>query len=318
MDRPLAFDAEGCGAPGGGRVAIGIGEVAERTVDGAQAVGPAGNRHARQGRMPLVAGIVGVEAADVDGAGLAAGGIVGDPEMHRLQPSREGGDRLDIGHAERRLDQRFETDAGLETLGHLDLVDHGLDHVEVGRHADLRHQDRVEPVAGLLHHVDDVAIHVVRVETVDAHRDGLALGAPVDVVQRLDDILARALLVRRRDRILDVEEDEVGGAIGRLVDHLGVRSRNGEFAALEAQLAKMVDRVAHDVSSRLTDQAALASWLRRGESGNARSPRRRPSPARASRRSRATPFRRPTARRRPSPRSASRDGRCGRPCRRPC
>ena len=197
--------------------------------------------------MPLVAGIVRVEAADVDRAGLAAGGIVGNPEMHRLQPSREGGDRLDIGHAERRLDQRFETDAGLVALGHLDLVDHGLDHVEIGRDADFRHQDRVQPVASLLHHVDHVAIHVMRVETVDAHRYGLALGVPVDVVQRLDDILACALLVRRGDGVLDVEEDEVGGAVGRLVDHLRARSRNREFAALEAQPAKMVDRMTHDL-----------------------------------------------------------------------
>ena len=72
---------------------------------------------------------------------LQARGIVGDAEMQRLEPAAEGRDRLDIGHAERRLDQRLEADPGLVALGDLDLVDHRLDHVEVGGHADLRHQD---------------------------------------------------------------------------------------------------------------------------------------------------------------------------------
>ena len=55
MDRPLAFDAESGGALGAGRVACRIGEVAERAVDRTQAVGAAGDRHARQGEVPLVA-----------------------------------------------------------------------------------------------------------------------------------------------------------------------------------------------------------------------------------------------------------------------
>ncbi|ESW78034.1 hypothetical protein X773_21870 [Mesorhizobium sp. LSJC285A00] len=62
---------------------------------------------------------------------------------------------------------------------------------------------------------------------------GLALGAPVDVVERLDDVLAGAFLVRRRDRVLDVEEDEIGGAVGRLVDHLRAGAWNRQLAALQ-------------------------------------------------------------------------------------
>ena len=114
-----------------------------------------------------------------------------------------------------RLDQRFDADPVREALRHLDLADDALDRVDVGRDADLRDEDGVELGAGLLHDVDDVAVHVVRVEAVDAHRDGLAGALPVDVVQRLDDVLARLLLVGRRDRVLAVEEDVVGGALQR-------------------------------------------------------------------------------------------------------
>ena len=91
----------------------------------------------------------------------------------------------------------------------------------------------------------------MRTETV------LPRGAPVDVVQRLDDVLARPLLVGRRDGVLDVEEDVVGGAVGRLVDHLRVGARNGEFAALQPQLAEVVD-VWLICCSPACSQAALA------------------------------------------------------------
>ena len=88
-----------------------------------------------------------------------------------------------------------------------------FDGIDVGRHADLRDQDGVELGAGLLHDVDDVAIHVVRVEAVDADRDALAGALPVEIVQRLDDVLARLLLVGRSHGVLAVEEDVVGGAL---------------------------------------------------------------------------------------------------------
>ena len=230
---------------GAGLVAVGIVEVAERTVDRAQAVGAAGDGHARQREVPLIARIVGVEAADDDGARLVEGRVVGDAEVHRLEPARGGGDRFDVGHAERRLDQRFGADPVREALGHLDLADDAFDRVDVGRHADLRDQDRVELGAGLLHDVDDVAVHVVRVEAVDADRDGLAGALPVEVVQRLDDVLARLLLVGRRDGVLAVEEDVVGRALDGAIDHGRVGTRNRERRALQALLAERVKRVAH-------------------------------------------------------------------------
>ena len=73
-----------------------------------------------------------------------------------------------------------------------------------------------ETLAALLDHVDDVAVHEVGVEAVDAHRHHLV--APVDVAQGLDDVLARLRLVVRRDGVLEVEEDDVGRRLGGLLE----------------------------------------------------------------------------------------------------
>ncbi|NJK33421.1 MAG: M1 family metallopeptidase [Deltaproteobacteria bacterium] len=90
-------------------------------------------------------------------AAAAGFSVIANGESGGLAP-------LDQLAPERGLDQRLEADAGLVALGLLDLVDHGIDHVEVGRHADLGHQQRVHAVARLLHHVHHVAVHVVGVE----------------------------------------------------------------------------------------------------------------------------------------------------------
>ena len=152
MDRPLALDAERGGALGARRVAFRIGEVAERTVDRTQAVGAAGDRHARQREVPLVARIVGVEAADDDGARLVEGGVVGDAEVHGLEAA--------VGR--RRSLRRWPCRAAVSISASMPtLLVKPLatsiwltmlsTRVDVGRHADLGNEDGVEPGAGLLH-----------------------------------------------------------------------------------------------------------------------------------------------------------------------
>ena len=59
------------------------------------------------------------------------------------------------------------------------LRDQHVDGIDVGRGADLRDHDEVEPLAALLDHVDHVAVHVMGVEAVDADRHRLV--APVDL-----------------------------------------------------------------------------------------------------------------------------------------
>ena len=166
--------------------------------------------------------------------------------MQRFQTLGRLGDLVDVGHAERRLDDQLEADPLLRGLRRLDLGHQHVDGVDVGRGADLGDHDQVEPVAGLLQHVDHVAVHVLGVEAVDADREGL--GPPVDLVDRLDDVLARGLLLVRSHRVLEVEEDHVGAGLRRLLEHLRARAGDGELGAVEPRLALLDDGEAHSVS----------------------------------------------------------------------
>jgi len=73
----------------------------------------------------------------------------------------------------------------------------------------------------------------VGVQTIDADHHGLV--APVDVVEALDDVLARLLLVVWRDRVLAVEEDDVGLAGGGLLEHARVGARHGQLGSVQAR-----------------------------------------------------------------------------------
>jgi hypothetical protein len=163
--------------------------------------------------VPLVTRVVGVQAADDNRASLVEGRVVGDTEVHRFKAAVGRCDGFDVGHAERGFDQSFGADLVLETLGNFDLADNALNRIDVGRNADLGDQNGIKVGAGLLHDVDDVAIHVVRVEAVDANRDALAIALPVEIVQRLNDVLAGLLFVRRRNGVFAIEEDVVGSAL---------------------------------------------------------------------------------------------------------
>jgi hypothetical protein len=145
-----------------GLVTFRIVEIAEGAVDRAQAIGSTGDHHARLRRVPLVHPVIVAVAALVL---VGQDAVVGDAEGHGLEALRGLRDRLDIGHAERRLDQ--DLDAGLlrALLILLDLRDQHVDRIDVLRHADLRDQHDVE-TRTVLEHVDDVAIAIMRVEAV--------------------------------------------------------------------------------------------------------------------------------------------------------
>jgi hypothetical protein len=51
----------------------------------------------------------------------------------------------------------------LDAHGRLDLGDQGIDEIDIAGRADLRDEDGVEAVTRLLDHLDDIAIHVMRV-----------------------------------------------------------------------------------------------------------------------------------------------------------
>src|SRR4051812_18777416 len=105
MDCPFAFDPERSAASCRRGIACWILEVAERPVDRSETICSAGDHHARERCVPLVSRVIRIEAADVYGTRPTAGSVVGNPEVHRLEPPARLRNRLDVGHAERSLDK---------------------------------------------------------------------------------------------------------------------------------------------------------------------------------------------------------------------
>jgi hypothetical protein len=89
----------------------------------------------------------------------------------------------------------------------------------------------------------------MRIQPVDTHRHRLALGFPVDVVERLDNVVARLFLFRRRHRVFQVEEDHVGCTVGGLFNHRRVRARHCQRGTLQALAAKRVKGMAHEIAA---------------------------------------------------------------------
>jgi hypothetical protein len=154
---------------------------------------------------------------------------------------------MHVLHAERGLDDHLETDALLAAHGGLALRHQHVDGIDIRGGADLGDHDEVEALPALLHDIDHVAIHEMGVEAVDAHRERLA--APVDVAQRLDDVLARLGLVVGGDGVLEVEEDDVGRGFGSLFKELRLTAGDGQLAAVEAGRRLLDDLEAHGAGS---------------------------------------------------------------------
>src|ERR1700730_10058493 len=100
----------------------------------------------------------------------------------------------------------------------------------------------------------------MRVETVDADHRGL--GAPVDLVQPGDDILAGLLLVVGGDGILDVENYNVRGRLGDLFEQSRSGPRNREFGAMQARCCLLDDREAHSLAPLFLPLMAAARFSR--------------------------------------------------------
>src|SRR5207247_6237770 len=89
--------------------------------------------------------------------------------------------------------------------------------------------EKVEVRAGALDHRDDVVVCPARVGAVDAH--GAELLSPVELAQGPYDVVAGGLLLRRRHRVLEIEEDEIRIARRGLVDHLLARGGGGALGS---------------------------------------------------------------------------------------
>src|SRR5207237_1432428 len=120
---------------------------------------------------------------------------------------------------------------------------------DVGGNADLGDEQHVEPVPGLLHDVHHVAVHVVRVDAVDAHGHGLAPSFPVVLEQCRDHVLPGLLLVGRSDRVLEVEKHAVRLAVERLLEQRGLRAGDGELATLQPGIGRLVPGETHALTA---------------------------------------------------------------------
>ena len=150
-----------------------------------------------------------------DRARAEVGVLVIEDDVTVQQRLRDG---LDVRHAQRGLDQHLDGDPVGDAAGRLDLRQQRVHQVHVGRNPDLRHEETIEAVAGLLHHVHHVAVHVMGVDAVDADADGLAVVAPLVLEQGGDDVLAGRLLVGGRDGVLEIEKDVIRLAVERLLE----------------------------------------------------------------------------------------------------
>ncbi len=151
--------------------------------------------------------------------------------MHGLDSPPHGGDRLDVGHAQRGFDDHLDADPLGDLPCRLDLRQERVHQIDVSGHAHLRNHHDVEPVARLLHDVHDVPVHIVSVDSVDADRDRLAASAPVHLQQRADHVLPRLLLVPRGDGVLQIEDQSIGGKLLGFLQRACVRAGHVKHAA---------------------------------------------------------------------------------------
>ncbi len=211
-------------------------------------------------------------AADGEGPDAGRGGVVAGAEVQGFQAGAGGGDGADIFHAECRFDEHLDTDALRSPFCRLDLGEQHVDRVDVGGVSRLRDHDQVEPLARLLDDVDHVAVHERRIEAVDAYRQRAI--APVEVIDRGDNIGARPLLLADRDRIFQIEQHDIGGEAARLVDEARIRGGDGELRAVRADRPDGGLGQAHDGGLRRLPGRRPGARVLRWASGWAVSTRR--------------------------------------------
>ena len=121
-------------------------------------------------------------------------------------------DRVEVGEATRRLDDRDQIDrARRQPLLAFELRQQPVDRGERGGAFDLWQDDAVEPGPD---DRDQVAVAELGVDRIDANIEERSARAR----QRRDDRIARRRLLGGRDRVLEVEDDRVGIERQRLLD----------------------------------------------------------------------------------------------------
>jgi hypothetical protein len=115
-------------------------------------------------------------------------------------------------------------------FGDLDLAHQSIHDVDVSGHAHLGNEQHIQ-ARPVFHDIDDIPVHVLSVQAVDAHHHGLS--APVDVVEGRDDVPARTLLIVRGDGVLAVEEDHIRSGRGGFIEKLWRGTGYGQLGTLQ-------------------------------------------------------------------------------------
>ncbi len=210
---------------------------------------------------------------------------------------RRLGDRVDGDQALGVLDLCLDADpADLEPHRLLDLGEQRVERDDLLGVLHLRQHDAVQVRPGALDHLDDVAVGPVRRPVVDP--DDPDLVAPPALVERRDDVLARAGLGQWRAGVLEIEEHLVGGQTLRLLEEARVAAGDGETRT--AGTEGLGHDWQHADSSRAKPTAVGGLTQRAGRCGPSLEGCAPASPARcspAARRAGTRPAPRPTSRR---------------------
>ena len=146
-------------------------------------------------------------------------GVVAGSEREPPHPGAGAGDIAKLHHAAAGLDDRHEIDAAFAKAPRaLQRRDGPVDSHELGGRLDLRQDDAVDALR-------DHRLQIVEaergVERVDPHvPEGAARR-----LERRDHFLARGRLLRDGDRILEIENDDIGVESQRFLDASGVVAR---------------------------------------------------------------------------------------------
>ena len=151
-----------------------------------------------------------------------------------------------MGNARSAFDDHFEFDRFGAALGAFHRRSQRVDGIDVFGAADLGDHKHVETVARLFEKIHHITIPVRRVERVDAHRQRLV--APVDIADRFDDVLTCLILVVRRNRILEIEVDDIRIACCHLWRQFRVRTRSEKLASVQAGRRGRLEAEGHEGS----------------------------------------------------------------------
>ena len=85
----------------------------------------------------------------------------------------------------------------------------------------------------------------MRIDPIDTNRNRLLSRRPINIVQGLDNVRPRPDLVRRCNRIFQIEKDVISGGLRRFLDHLQIGAGYGQLAAMQAKAGRLISSMTH-------------------------------------------------------------------------